>query len=168
MIEIKHATLSDARDIARVHVHSRQVNYRDHIPNNILENLSVDEWETKWKTFLEQNAKVIVLKEKNNLIGFISYCPSRDKDSNPKIIGEISALYLSPEVWQKGFGKLLCNEAIKELIALGYIEITLWVLESNAQARQFYEKMGFINDLATKIEQRDGYSLHEIRYRKKI
>lgn len=166
MVHIRHAISSDARAIAKIHVCSWQVIYRGHIPDNILDNLSVDEREKLWKTLLEQNTAILVLEENNNLVGFISYCPSRDQGVNPVNVAEISAIYLNPDSWKKGFGQMLCNAAINELIKLGYTEVTLWVLDQNQQAIKFYEKMCFINISEIKIDERDGYTLCEIKYQK--
>lgn len=166
MIHLRHAIVSDARAIAIVHVSSWQAIYRGHIPDKVLDNLSIPDREKLWKTLLENKASVLVLEENNNLIGFISFCPSRDHDVNPVTVAEISAIYLNPESWRKGLGKLLCNTAIDELRKSGYTEVNLWVLDDNQQAKQFYEKMGFMKSSDIKIDKREGYILREIRYRK--
>lgn len=166
MAHIRHAIVSDARAIAKIHVSSWQVIYRGHIPDNVLDDLSIDEREKLWKSLLENNACIIVLEDNNNLVGFVSCCLSRDEDADPVTVAEISVIYLNPDKWRKGFGKMLCDAAIDELRKSGYAEVTLWVLEKNQQARQFYEKMGFISSSEIKMDQRDGYTLREIRYRK--
>lgn len=168
MIYIRHARISDARAIANVHVASWQVIYRGHIPDDVLDDLSIDEREKLWKTALENNTDVLVLEEDNNLIGFISFCPSRDADSNSKTTAEISAIYLHPDRWKKGLGKSLLNAVINELKKLGYTEVTLWVLDSNQQARKFYESMGFACSSDIKMDKREGYTLSEIRYHKTL
>lgn len=58
---------------------------------------------------------MLVLELDDNLVGFASLCPSRDKDTDQKFYAEISALYLHPDVWFKGLGKELCSAAIAEL-----------------------------------------------------
>ena len=166
MVHIRYAIASDARAIAKIHVFSWQAIYRGHIPDDVLDNLSIDEREKLWKKLLENNVGIIVLEDNNDLVGFVSFCPSRDEDVDSLKVAEISAIYLSPDKWRKGFGKMLCDAAIDELRKSGYTEVTLWVIDKNQQARQFYEKMGFINSSEIKIDVRDGYSLHEIRYRK--
>ncbi len=166
MAHIRYAIASDVRAIAKIHVFSWQAIYRGHIPDDVLDNLSIDEREKLWKTLLENNASIIVLEDNNDLVGFVSFCPSRDEDVNSQKIAEISAIYLSPDKWRKGFGKMLCDAAIEELRKSDFTEVTLWVLDENQQARQFYEKMGFINSTNFKIDVRDGYSLREVRYRK--
>jgi L-amino acid N-acyltransferase YncA len=166
MIKLRGAVVSDARAIANVHVASWQAIYRGHIPNNILDNLSIAEREKTWKELLENNVSVVILEEDNNLVGFISFCASRDQDANSEVVAEISSLYLNPDNWRKGFGRILCNAAIDELRKTGYNEVTLWVLDDNQQAKQFYEKMGFIGSFDVKADKKDGYTLRENRYRR--
>lgn len=115
---------------------------------------------------IKKQYEYIVLEEDNNLIGFLSFCPSRDEDVNPENVAEISAIYLNPNKWRKGFGKILCDAAVKELKKSGYIEITLWVVDKNHQAKKFYEKIRFINSCKIKKDERDDYTLREIKYRK--
>ena len=45
-----------------------------------------------------------------------------------------------------------------------FTQITLWVLDTNQIARQFYEKMGFKPDGTAKIDIRENFELREIRY----
>ena len=168
MILIRNAQILDAKAIAKIHISSWQVIYRGHVPDNVLDNLSLNEREKLWTTLLENNVQVLVMEEDKNLIGFVSFCPSRDHDADPTIVAEISAIYLKPDKWRKGFGKLLLNTAIEKLGKLNYSEVTLWVVDSNEQAKQFYKSLGFTNTLDEKIEQSDSYSLHEIRYRKNL
>ncbi|HSW93002.1 MAG TPA: GNAT family N-acetyltransferase [Gammaproteobacteria bacterium] len=168
MITIRNAQISDARAIAKVHVLSWQAIYRGHIPDNVLDNLSIDEREKMWKTLLEKNITVLVLENDNNLVGFVSFCPCRDQDVDPLIVAEISAIYIVPDEWRKGFGKLLLKAAISELKKNGFNVTTLWVIENNQQAKKFYEAMGFKNSFEIKILQRDNYTLHEVKYVKDL
>lgn len=64
-------------------------------------------------------------------------------------------------------GTKLVREAEQMLRARGYGEIVLWVLEGNADARRFYEAMGFVPDGASKIVQL-GVPLKAVRYRKTL
>ena len=86
MISIRRANISDAKSIAKIHVLSWQVIYRGLIPDKILENLSIDEREKLWTTLIENNANVLVLEENDILIGFVSFCSSRDQDAEPSDI----------------------------------------------------------------------------------
>src|SRR3990167_10768646 len=120
---IRFANISDAEQIAMCHVTSWQKIYRGHIPDAVLDTLSVKEREKKWRDLLENNVKVLVIERDHHIIGFASLCPSRDKDTDPKNCGEISAIYLHPDVWYQGLGKKLCTSAISELEKMGFSEV---------------------------------------------
>jgi ribosomal protein S18 acetylase RimI-like enzyme len=54
---------------------------------------------------------------------------------------------------------------LKALNERGYAEITLWVLDTNRRAREFYEKVGFVEDGKTKTENIGGKEVVDLRYR---
>lgn len=164
---IRLAKISDANQIAKCHVASWQKIYRGHIPDAVLDALSVEERQQKWQDLLENNIRILVLERDHQVIGFASLCPSRDEDTNPKQCGEISALYLHPDFWHQGLGKKLCTAALIELEKMGFNKVTLWVLKENDQARQFYEAMGFSETGHTKQDHYDQeIILNEVRYQK--
>ncbi len=165
---IRFANVSDASAIATVHVASWQVIYRGHIPQKILDNLSVDDRENLWTSLLNNKVKVLVLEEHSQIFGFVSFGPSRDEKFDATNVAEITAIYLHPSKWRKGFGKLLLEAAMTEIKKDGYKNVYAWVLDNNLQARRFYESFGFTYSNEAKSEQEDGYTLHEIRYWKSI
>ncbi|OGT37598.1 MAG: hypothetical protein A3F11_10210 [Gammaproteobacteria bacterium RIFCSPHIGHO2_12_FULL_37_14] len=166
-IKIRFATISDAEQIAVCHVVSWQKIYRGHIPDHVLDTLSAKEREQKWRDLLINNVKVLILEQDKNIVGFASLCPSRDKDTDPKQCGEISAIYLHPNVWYQGLGKKLCMAALSELEKTGFSEVIVWVLKENEQARKFYESIGFTEDGHSKLEQyNNDITLNELRYHK--
>ena len=57
--------------------------------------------------------------------------------------GEIISIYLLPEYFGRGYGRLFFTHVVSELLRKGYKDIYLWVLEKNNRARRFYEKNGF-------------------------
>src|SRR5437870_8324508 len=128
VINIRFAKNSDAKQIAFCHVTSWQKIYRGHIPDEILNTLSVQEREQKWLDLLSNNVKVLVLERDKQIIGFASLCPSRDKDTDPKKCGEISAIYLHPYFWHQGLGKKLCQVALSELEMMGFSKVIVWAL----------------------------------------
>lgn len=168
-IKIRFAREEDSHAIATIHVTSWQKIYRGHIPDTVLDNLSIKERHHMWHTLIRNNVKILVLEKNNKIIGFASLCASRDADTNQKTCGEISAIYLNPDVWHQGLGKQLCQKAFVELKKIGFNEVILWVLEANTQAKRFYESMGFIATGDTKsVKYNNEVILNEIRYRKNL
>jgi len=183
-INIRYAVEADAFTIASVHITSWQKIYRGHIPDAILDKLSIEKRTQMWRDLIGKGIKVLVLENEKKIIGFTSICPSRDSDSRLKQCGEISAIYLHPDFWHQGLGKKLCSSALGELKSGGYSEVILWVLKENMQARQFYESMGFMLDENEKIDNLNACTLgvivgeeatenvnipvHEVRYYKSL
>jgi ribosomal protein S18 acetylase RimI-like enzyme len=164
-VRIRVATPDDAADIAQIHVASWRVAYEDLMPESILKGLEVSKRTDSWRSILEQSELpcfIEVLGE--NPIGFAHISGSRDTDKEPSSVGEITAIYLDPAYWRRGFGTILINHAINALIDNGFSEVDLWVLEGHIMARHFYEKLGFIPNGKTKTHPKSGLS--EVRYTK--
>jgi ribosomal protein S18 acetylase RimI-like enzyme len=60
------------------------------------------------------------------------------------------------------------SAALEALAKAGYDQVTLWVLDTNARARRFYEAAGFHFDGAEQLDERDGFVLNELRYRRPL
>lgn len=167
---VRKATLVDAQAIAEVQFKTWQIAYRGHIPDHALDKISLADRIQQWqKLFTEQACNVLVLEIDKTIIGFVSYCPSRDDDTDPTQTAEISAIYLLSDYWQQGFGKMLLEAAEADIKKLNYKKLILWVLASNQPARKFYEKMNFDADKV--IDNQDHLTnvvLKEVRYRKNI
>jgi len=164
---IRLATELDAKSIGLVHIRSWQKAYEHYIPESILNNLSHSERAQQWQSLIVQGTTVLVLETNNHIVGFVSICKFRD-ESKDNASGEISAIYLDPNYWRKGYGARLCIAALKELSKTGYKEVLLWVMADNTQARLFYEKLGFQSTSKTKLEEfyNGGALLKEILYKK--
>jgi ribosomal protein S18 acetylase RimI-like enzyme len=78
-------------------------------------------------------------------------------------IGEVYALYVTPDWWSTGTGRSLMGAALAGLEAGGYQRAVLWVLAANNRARRFYERAGFTTDGESNILAGLGGVL-EVRY----
>ena len=58
------------------------------------------------------------------------------------------------------------DAALNGLRQAGDTQATLWVLDTNARARQFYEAGGWAPDGETKQDDARGFSITEVRYRR--
>jgi ribosomal protein S18 acetylase RimI-like enzyme len=71
--------------------------------------------------------------------------------------GWINYLAVAPELQRTGLGRALMEHAEARLAALGCPKINLQVRGTNAQARAFYERLGFVQDDAISLGKRlDG------------
>lgn len=163
---MRSAGAADASAIAAVHVRSWQGTYRGQLPDDYLDSLSIHRRSEVWTRILAETdlprAGAFVLEDGNEIVGFTHFCPSRDPDT--PATGELTAIYLLPEVWGRGGGRLLLEAAMTNLRKAGFRRATLWVLSTNARARCFYEHMGWSPDGAVKTDDRRSFGLVEIRY----
>lgn len=97
------------------------------------------------------------------MLGFAAAGVSRDEDAVPST-AELYALYVHPDHWGSGYGYGLHSAAMSELAA-DHTVATLWVLETNARGRRFYERQGWCPDGTRKQEVHGAAVLDELRYR---
>ena len=88
----------------------------------------------------------LVAKDKDKVVGFAVYSPSRDEDLPDA--GEVDAIYVLSEYYGRKVGYRLMNEAISRLSE--YDTVFVWVFEANERAIRFYHRYGFEFDGAKK------------------
>ncbi|MBS1561162.1 MAG: GNAT family N-acetyltransferase [Bacteroidetes bacterium] len=161
---ITPATADDSAAIALVHTASWREAYRGLIDADVLASLNVDARTAQWqRTFEHGRTTVLVVKEADVIVGFVSFGPSRDADAQPGTC-EVYALYLLPSVWSRGYGAMLWDAVVRHERESGRTHLSVWVLIGNERATAFYERMGCRTDGATKEESAFGTILHEKRY----
>ena len=145
-ITIRKATPEDAYDYAVCKNKSWKSAYKGIVPEDFLNNLSDEEYtERNKQLFISSGDEEFYCVEQNNkIIGILSICKSRDEDKQNA--GEIMAIYLLEEYWDKGYGRKMMNFAMKRLYELGFNEIIIWSFEANERANNFYKKFGFTPD----------------------
>ena len=163
MIIVRRVLPNDAYGFALCKNKSWQSAYRGIVPAEYLEGLSAEkqsEWVRKWITEQKESEFYCVTKD-DEIIGVLVVNPCRDEDRPDS--GELTAIYLLEEYWDKGYGREMMDFAINALNQMGFDEIIVWVLEENSRARRFYEKFNFVFD-GTMKEIEIGKPLVEIRY----
>jgi ribosomal protein S18 acetylase RimI-like enzyme len=86
--------------------------------------------------------KIKVLRENNEFIGFTAYYMETPHE------GRLLFLGVEDKFRGKGYGTILTQYAINELIKLGAEEIGLWTRLSNP-AQRIYKKLGFVEAFYT-------------------
>ena len=165
-VVIRDATPSDARAIAEVHVASWRWAYRDDLPAEFLDGLSVEDRKRDWDAWLAPDRPgtvTLVADQGGRIIGFCGFASSRDEDA-AKGTAEILTIYLLPEATGRGIGRDLFATANGRVRALGYGRATLWVMASNERSRRFYEKAGWAWDGTTSEHRFDCANLPIVRY----
>jgi GNAT superfamily N-acetyltransferase/2'-5' RNA ligase len=167
---VRHARIGDGAAIARIHIETWQRAYRGQLPDEFLDRLSDDLerrsawWERQIADAPNRRWRQLVAEDNEGIVGFATCGPSEGEGADPWI-GEVYAIYVHPRGWDCGFGRQLFARALDVLRPLGYREAVLWVLDTNARARRFYEIAGWRTDGAAKTDRRGDVVLREVRYR---
>ncbi len=168
---IRSAIDADAEAIARVHVRSWQAAYRDLLPHELLDGLSVDTRAEQWRSILGANARTgqttLVAESGGAVVAFAHLGPCRDEDAGAEV-GEVYAIYADPDRFGDGLGRGLMTKATAVLAANGFCTATLWVLAGNARAIAFYRAAGFAAEGISRDEQLRGCPVVERRYRRSL
>jgi GNAT superfamily N-acetyltransferase len=171
-MDIRPADVEDAAQIVAVHVQSWRAAYRGQIPQDYLDGLdqrmTVEGRARSLDAVDWERGGCLVAEDVTGIVGFSHLCPTRDDGENPGEVGEVAAIYLTDAVWDKGYGRQLMTASLERLARLGYEQATLWVLDTNARARRFYEKAGFQPDGAVQTDDRGTFQLREVRYRRAL
>ncbi len=151
-----------------MHTRSWQVAYRGLLPDSYLDALDPDERAGRY-TFADSGAdrpRTTLAVEDGRICGFATVGPCRDPDKSTA--GELYAIYVHPDYWQVGVGRLLIQGARQELVHRGHAEGVLWVLVGNARAERFYDIDGWRPDGQRRLQEMQGIEVDEIRYARSL
>lgn len=168
---IRPANVSDAQEIARIHVAAWQLAYRDLVPQAYLDALDMSERTEVWRSILAGELTVpglprpadFVAELDGRIAGFANVGLFRDEPTDESA-GELWAMYVDPACWGDGVGDALMASAVAEFNRLGTVKSFLWVLEGNRRARRFYERHGWSSDGPFKTFEAGGVEVPEVRY----
>lgn len=147
-MRIRPATPDDAPAIAAVHVASWQGAYRGAFPDEVLDGLSVERRTAGWQQHLSDDGQFTFVAEDDGRVTGFAHGNAAREDNPDGTTGEVFAIYAAPEAWGTGAGRALMAAAVEWLRNAGFREAVLWVLDSNARARRFYELAGWTRPTA--------------------
>ena len=107
-----------------------------------------------------------VVVDSGEVVGFASVGASRDDDA--ELEAELYAIYLHPSRWDRGIGRALLQRAEESMRSSGFREAVLWVLEGNERGERFYRAAGWEHDGGSKVDDFQGATVTELRYRKRL
>ncbi len=165
---IRWASAADTESIARVQVASWIGVYRGLVPDSVIDRLTVEGRTSQWNRFFAEpppRSAMFVAEHLGEVVGMAQVGPTRDEDLDSVRIGEVLAIYVTPDHWDHGHGRDIMAQSLAWLRDSGFFAATLWVLDTNARGRAFCEAGGWRLDDATKIDETFGESLSEVRYR---
>jgi GNAT superfamily N-acetyltransferase len=155
--------------MAALHVRAWRAAYAGVMPDAFLAGLLVEEREATWRRSLTvpelapAERVILVAEEAGAVLGFTAAGAARGDDELG--LGELFAINVDPSAWGGHAGGALLVGATAWLDARFAASI-LWVVESNARARRFYESAGWAPDGATRVDTYDGARVGNLRYRR--
>ena len=166
-VTIREAASPDARALADLRVRTWRAAYRGLLPDALLDGLDAASAEERWRARIADSSSwTLVGEQQGRVVGFVTCGASRDEGVSAWE-GEVHALYVSPELWGRGYGHALLQAALERLRAEGRCEVVLWMLRGNRRAQHFYVRQGFALDGgARQIAHSSGVLLDEVRYRR--
>jgi ribosomal protein S18 acetylase RimI-like enzyme len=146
--------------VAEIHVETWRATYPGVVPQEVLDDLSVEERERLWREWIPHaETDVFVGELEGEVVGFASVGPSWTSPG----VGELYSIYVLPSAHGSGAGPALMAAAAAALAAR-FDEAILWVATENPRARRFYEKHGWVVD-GERVDSIAGASVPETRYR---
>ncbi len=133
-MNIRPAQPTDMLAIAAVQSESWQDTYADVLPAEFLANQLPLDLQKHWTDGEIQAQDVVLVAEDNEVIGFIAvWCRPHPYIEN---------LHVKPIHRSKKVGLALMKAAAQHLLQQGQTTVYLWVVENNARAIRFYERLG--------------------------
>jgi ribosomal protein S18 acetylase RimI-like enzyme len=167
-LELRRATSHDAMAVARVHIGSWRSAYRGIVPQEFLDSLSVPR-RARTYTFdtpETDNHLTWIALDHDAVVGFVTVGKTQVAEGPP--VGEVQALYVTPDRWRSGVGSELLRQGEELLAAGGHSAAVLWVLADNSRGRSFYEAQGWSASGEQQIVELGGSPLIEVRYQKSL
>jgi GNAT superfamily N-acetyltransferase len=165
VVKLRWARPGDERAVATVHVRSWQIAYRKLLPREYLDSLQPQERAARYR-FAERlpgGAETrVAVDQDDRILGFATIGASRDADRQTS--GEVYALYVDPDIWERHVGRALMLDVHRRLADRGYATANLWVLAGNDRAERFYRSHGWRPDGARRREELHGITVEDVRY----
>ena len=148
-LEVRSATLRDAKAITEVHLEATRAAYRDLLTAEQILPVLTLAGQVDWREAIEfSEPQVHLANDQGQVVGFVGFDRSRDKGT-PPTAGEIWALQVAESHWGQGVGLALWDCAREGLLEEGCISVSVWVPLRNERALRFFELAGFKRDMAT-------------------
>ncbi len=164
VVVLRVARLADAPAIAGLHLETALQAYAAIFPPSApaptLAGLTAD-WADRLGAPPPQLATVA--EQDGRLVGVVVAGPDPDDPAS----GHLSRLYVRPSCWGRGIGRRLHDRAVAHLAGARYAEASLWVLEANHRARDWYERLGWTPTPARKPTYAPA-NIYDVAYRRPL
>jgi ribosomal protein S18 acetylase RimI-like enzyme len=161
---LRDATIVDAESIAQLHTTSWRRTYRGMMSDAFLDGGALENRRRVWHERLTASPAdqyVRVAEDASTVIAFICAFAGQD----PVWGSYIDNLHVAHAYHRGGIGRGLMREVGRWLSAIRPDEgVYLWVMEANAPARGFYERLGAANAGTIDLEDPGGGHAPNCRY----
>lgn len=158
---VRHPTADDVDQLARVHVEAWNDAYRGLLPEQTIAGMTVERRTTMWRRIVDRDPRrAWVGEDETGVVGLASVGPASD----PEGWGQLFSIYVVSRAWGTGLGSALWDAAQSGLTELGFDRRQLYVLDTNARARRFYEYKGWVHDGTVLMDDTFGEPIREVRY----
>jgi len=145
---LRPARAEDLPVMAEVFLAAWRVGYRGMVPDELID--ALDGATAQAELVNGANAldrqTTVLIDAASTVAGFVRYGADHDGPG-----GYLASLYVHPSASGRGGGRLLLRHAVD---AMPGVDVTLWVFEANARARNLYQRAGFRADGARQTEPR--------------
>jgi L-amino acid N-acyltransferase YncA len=163
-ITIRAATPADAPAIGRIHVEGWRETYRGVLAQDLLDSVSAVVRAAMWRGGLESERPILLFvaqRASGELVGFAGGGSSRATFLAHD--AEVYAIYVLRAAQRRGCGRRLMAALAEALHARGFKSLCLRVLEENAGARGFYQRLGGVV-VGEKIAMDGAHAFREVAY----
>ena len=163
---IREATTADASGIAHVKVNSWKTTYKDLFPDDVLDNLSIEEETIRWDRNLDSISKTytsLALVAENDNKEIVGIAAGRKNDNRIyRYDCNLSIIYILKEFQRRKLGIKLTEQIVDFFIEKRFKSMIVWILKGNTNSL-FYEKLGGMPKEKQQVE-RWGIVYEEIGY----
>lgn len=162
--QLRPAQAGDAEALAALHAGSWQRTYRGMMPDAFLDGEALDDRRRVWHERLgtpDVDRLVTVADDRGRIIGFICAFARGDAGWG----AYIDNLHVVPEWHGRGLADALMRDAGEWVCRTQPgVGVYLWVMEANARARAFYDRLGARNVETIQLEDPGGGRAPNCRY----
>ena len=104
------------------------------------------------RTSAESAGRFLVAEEDGQIVGYLclfGLCPPPEPDQYPDKYAAVADVYVMPIYRDRGIGKALMRRAEEHARDVGAKKVELNVLWRNANAVEFYERLGYAKRIVT-------------------
>ncbi|MDH4168373.1 MAG: bifunctional GNAT family N-acetyltransferase/class I SAM-dependent methyltransferase [Acidimicrobiia bacterium] len=143
---LRPARPDDAEAVAEANNRCWQTAYRGVLPDEALDAIGPHDRVEAWRQWALDHPDrfVVAVDDDDRAVGYVTVDPA--PVGEPDHVGEILSLYVHPDHWRSGVGRLLLDCGCRLLVDAGCTQGLLCTLADVAPTRAFYAAQGWLHD----------------------